>query len=317
MGHVKRTRLLRGRYFVTLNARKDIRIKKGKMTGGHQSEAQFAAQFAAQFGEKRFQTAEVSLNYVEGPDNGPTIVLLHGVTSRWQPFLAIMPELAKHFHVFALDLRGHGRSGHTPGAYQLDDFSGDVQEFIGEKVLAPAAIYGHSLGGLVGINLAARYPQSVRMLILGDPPLYYHDTATRDTIWQQAFSELLDFMSAQRSSAEREAWLAENVPGMSRERREERVRSLEEFDPEVVRVVLSDTLMDGISLSHLALRVACPVILLRGNEKLGSALREQDVIFAKRHFADIRVIEMESVGHGIIPNTLLAKLMKFIDGNQG
>lgn len=269
------------------------------------------------FVEKRFNSTEVTLSCIEGPPNGPPVVLLHGVTSRWQPFQSILPALAEKFQVFALDLRGHGGSSHTPGAYHLDDFTRDVYQFMVQQVPAPAAIYGHSLGALVGINLAAQQPQSVPLLILGDPPLYYHDTLTRDTIWHEAFSELLDFMTEHPDSAKREVWLAQNYPTMTREKREERLRALEGLDPDVVRTLISDALMQGISLPALLPRVVCPVLLLRGNERLGSALRSKDVDFAIRNFPDIHVLEMETVGHAIIPPTLLPQLMEFIEAGFG
>jgi pimeloyl-ACP methyl ester carboxylesterase len=215
--------------------------------------------------------------------------------------------------VYALDLRGHGRSSHTPGAYHLDDYTRDVQQFIVHCVQAPPAIYGHSLGALIAMNLAAQHPQHIRALILGDPPLYQHDTSTRNTFWHEAFIELLEFVTAHPSSAEKDAWLKQNFPNMTPERREERIRSLEGFDPDVLRAVISDELVRGISFSALARRVSCPVLLLRGNEELGSALRKQDVDFALTHFPDIHLLEMKTIGHGIIPTTLLPQMLEFID----
>jgi pimeloyl-ACP methyl ester carboxylesterase len=269
------------------------------------------------FSERHFNSTEAVITYVQGPPNGAPVVLLHGVGSRWQPFQPILPVLAEKYQVYALDLRGHGRSSHTPGAYNLDDFTRDVYQFLNQRVQAPAVIYGHSLGALVAINLAAQEPHLVRALILGDPPFYYHDTPTQDTIWQAAFTELLEFMTEYPDPADMEAWLAQNMPNMSPERRRERVRSLEGLDPDVVRAMISDELMAGISLSTLLPQVACPVLLLRGNPNLGSALRAQDVEFAVANFSELHVLEMETVGHGIVPANLLPQVMAFIDKSWG
>ena len=260
-----------------------------------------------------FHSPEADLSYIVGPPNELPLVLIHGIGSRWQPFQSILPALAEKYHVFALDLRGHGQSSHTPGAYRLEDYTRDVRLFITHLVQAPVVVYGHSLGALLGINLAAQQPQGVRGLILGDPPLYHHDTLTQDTFWQSAFIELLEFINAHPDPTEMDAWLAQNMPGMSPDRRAERVRSLETLDPDVVRAVISNTQMEGISLSSIVPRVACPVLLLRGNPRLGSALREQDVDFALRHFSRICILEMETVGHGIVPAPLLPQVMGFID----
>lgn len=260
-----------------------------------------------------FRSPEVALSYIVGPPNELPLVLIHGTASRWQPFQFIMPALAEKYHVYALDMRGHGRSSHTPGAYRLEDYSRDIHQFIVHQVKAPVAIYGHSLGALVGINLAAQQPQDVRALILGDPPLFYHDTLIQNSIWHSAFIELLEIIIAHSDPSEMDAWLAENYPGMPPDRRAERVHSLEGIDPDVVRALISNELMEDISLPSLASRVACPVLLLRGNPKLGSALREQDVEFAKRHFPNISILEMETIGHGIVPESLLPQVIEFID----
>jgi pimeloyl-ACP methyl ester carboxylesterase len=260
-----------------------------------------------------FSSSETDISFVAGPPNELPLVLIHGTASRWQPFQPIMPALAEKYQVYALDMRGHGRSGHTPGAYRLEDYTRDVHQFIVHQVQLPAVIYGHSLGALVGINLAAQQPQDVHALILGDPPLYYHDSLIQNTIWHSAFIELLEFIEAHPDPTEMDAWLAENYPGMSAERRIERVHSLEGIDPDIVRAVISNELMEGISLPALAPRIACPVLLLRGNSNLGSALREQDVDFAKSYFSNICVLEMETIGHGIIPISLLPHVIEFID----
>lgn len=267
------------------------------------------------FQSRRFQSAEAEVNYIEGPQDGLPLVLIHGITSRWQPFQLILPALAEKFHVYALDLRGHGRSSHAPGAYRLEDYTHDVCQFITHQVQMPAVLYGHSLGGLIGINLAVQQPQAVRALVLGDPPLYYQDTPIQEIFWYSAFVELLEFMGTHPDPIEMDAWLAQNMPGMSSERRTERVQSLETLDPDAVRSVISNRLMEGISLSALAPHVACPVLLLRGNPGLGSALREQDVDFARKNFTRIRILEMETVGHGIIPTPLLPKMMDFIENS--
>lgn len=265
---------------------------------------------------KDFNTTGVTLSYVEGPPNGDPVILIHGVGSRWQPFLPVLHGLSEHFHVFAIDLRGHGRSGHVPGKYRLGDYTGDIHSFITETVRGPAVIYGHSLGALIAIHLAAQHPQRVRKLILGEPPLYYHNTRIQDTFWQKAFQDLLDFMLAYPGPQAMRDALAQNWPNMPPERREERVRSLETLDPDVIRAVISNDLMNQAPLVSSVSQVACPVLFLRGDPNLGSALREEDVTFAMTHFRDVRLLPMETIGHGIVPVALLPELIAFIGETQ-
>lgn len=62
--------------------------------------------------EHTFDAGAVSINYVaEGREDGRPMVFLHGVTNRWQTWLHAMTAFAAEWRVYALDFRGHGRSG--------------------------------------------------------------------------------------------------------------------------------------------------------------------------------------------------------------
>ena len=77
-----------------------------------------------------------------------------------------------HWHVHALDLRGHGLSARVPSQYRLVDYADDVMQFIEARFDAGPVVYGASLGGMIGILVAARHPERVRALIVGDSLLY-------------------------------------------------------------------------------------------------------------------------------------------------
>ncbi|TRO51062.1 alpha/beta hydrolase [Candidatus Bathyarchaeota archaeon] len=117
--------------------------------------------------EKAFKHGDVSLNYAEGPDNGPPILFLHGLTDRWQFFQPVMPSLTLRWHVYALDFRGHGASSHTP-PYRYLDHINDTIEFIEKVIGEPTHIYGTALGGMVSLMVAARRPDLVKTLVFGD-----------------------------------------------------------------------------------------------------------------------------------------------------
>ena len=61
--------------------------------------------------EKLYQSGDIKLNYVEGPDNGPAFLLLPAYDDRWQSYSSIIPQLAANTHLYALDTRGRGKSG--------------------------------------------------------------------------------------------------------------------------------------------------------------------------------------------------------------
>ncbi|MFF9506731.1 alpha/beta fold hydrolase [Streptomyces sp. NPDC014724] len=82
---------------------------------------------------------------------------------------AVIPGLARSRRVYALDLRGHGRSD-WPGDYSLELMQADVLGFLDVLGLDTVDLIGHSMGGVVAYLLAADHPQRVSRLVLEDVP---------------------------------------------------------------------------------------------------------------------------------------------------
>ncbi|MGB3712855.1 MAG: alpha/beta hydrolase [Candidatus Promineifilaceae bacterium] len=121
--------------------------------------------------ERFIQLGEVALNVVDGPPSGTPLLLIHGGGNRWQEFLPIIPGLAMRWHIYALDLRGHGKSGWVAGQYRPEHYAADVLALIEALALDRVILFGHSLGGWIALEAAARLGKKVHALILGDPPL--------------------------------------------------------------------------------------------------------------------------------------------------
>ncbi|MGV9876686.1 alpha/beta fold hydrolase, partial [Streptomyces cellulosae] len=82
----------------------------------------------------------------------------------------VLPALARTRRVYALDLRGHGRSD-WPGSYSLQLMRADVLQFLDALQLNPVDLIGHSMGGVVAYLLAQHSPHRIRRLVLEDAPL--------------------------------------------------------------------------------------------------------------------------------------------------
>jgi pimeloyl-ACP methyl ester carboxylesterase len=121
--------------------------------------------------EYTFNTGTVILNYAETTSAGRPLVLLHGGNARWQSFESIIPAFTPTWHVYAPDFRGHGKSGWVPGSYRLQDYTDDTIAYLQHHIPEPACVFGHSLGGIVALMMAAQYPEGVRAVAVGDAPL--------------------------------------------------------------------------------------------------------------------------------------------------
>lgn len=104
-------------------------------------------------------------------DNGRAAVLcLPGLTRNARDFEFLLPHLARHHRVLRLDFRGRGQSDWdaNPLRYRPDIYARDVIDVIDALEIAQVKIIGTSLGGLVGMILAATFPHRVVRLLLND-----------------------------------------------------------------------------------------------------------------------------------------------------
>ena len=124
--------------------------------------------------EQLVDLGEVQMNYVTaGESSSPALLLIPGQSESWWGYAAVMPLLADHFQLFAVDLRGQGRSTRTPGRYTLDNMGNDLVRFIDQVIDRPTIVSGLSSGGVLGAWLSA-YAKAgqVRAAVYEDPPLF-------------------------------------------------------------------------------------------------------------------------------------------------
>ena len=124
--------------------------------------------------EQLVDLGEVQMNYATvGDAASPALLLIPGQTESWWGYEAAMPLLAEHFQVFAVDLRGQGRSTRTPGRYTLDNMGNDLVRFLDLVIGRPAIVSGLSSGGVLAAWLSAyAKPGQVLAALYEDPPLF-------------------------------------------------------------------------------------------------------------------------------------------------
>lgn len=250
--------------------------------------------------EGTFATGSVDLHYVAATEVGPPLLFLHGTSSHWQSFLPVMPAFAPRWQLYALDLRGHGRSGRAPGTYRAIDCAADVVAFLRGRVTRPAVLVGHSFGAIVALAVASDAPELVRALVLEDPPLApFWDQLARDRPEFVRFSALLALLREQPSLARVTQALAESRPQLDAARRRIVAQSLVQLDPDVLEAVVTDRVREGYDLDALLPRIAAPTLLLQGNPALGGALEDGHAWRAAGLLGDCAHVYFDDAGHGI------------------
>lgn len=251
--------------------------------------------------EKTFDTGEVVLNYAEGPEAGPPLVLLHGITGWWRAWEPLLHYLTAAWHVYAVDLRGHGLSGRPAEDYRLSDYARDIVAFLERQVAQPAVLLGHSLGALTAMATAPLAPDRVRALVLVDPPLAVRDGgvtaipgAAQYFAWVHAVAEAglpfeqvveqLQQLQPQQSLAECEAMAA----------------SLCRVAPGPLSAALQDIMQGDLDFEHALQRVTCPVLLLWGDWAQGSVIRAEDAAWFQALKPQARLVQIPRGGHGFL-----------------
>ncbi len=100
--------------------------------------------------------------YTEGEDNAPaTVVFVHGFTLAADAWHLQVASIADQAYCIAMDLRGHGNSAPCSVAEcTIDGAADDVMTVLDDAArTGPIIFVGHSLGGMVVLNLLRRYPQ--------------------------------------------------------------------------------------------------------------------------------------------------------------
>lgn len=116
-------------------------------------------------------SAGVKIHYVtEG--KGPLVILIHGFPDYWYTWRRQMPELAKHFQVAAIDLRGYNKSDQPKGVenYAMAKLVGDVDAVVKHFKQDKAVVVGHDWGGAIAWSYAMAHPDKTDRLVIMNLP---------------------------------------------------------------------------------------------------------------------------------------------------
>ena len=110
--------------------------------------------------------------YYEVRGSGPVVLLICGGPTDAGVYTGVADALADRYRVVTYDPRGNSRSVITGLAkdQNLDDHADDAAALLAELTDIEAYVFGNSGGAQIGLNLAARHPESVRKLIAHEPP---------------------------------------------------------------------------------------------------------------------------------------------------
>ena len=130
--------------------------------------------------------------------DGPPLLLICGWPQTWYAWRLVMPVLARHHRVVAVDPRGVGRSDKAAGGYDTGTLARDMVALMAELGHDRFSVVGHDVGLWIGYALAADHPDRVERLAVAEallpgvspsPPILGASTANA-RLWHFAFNRL-------------------------------------------------------------------------------------------------------------------------------
>jgi len=233
--------------------------------------------------------------YLAGPERAPVVVLVHGIGDNgardWNPLL---PKLARDFRVLTFDLPGFGRASKDNLPYTPDNYVAFIRHVIRNTVdRRPLTLVGHSMGAVLAMRYAARYPQDISALVLADMPGILHHLAYSQYLSQLGINVLPSLYPAQNAHLQN---LATNLLGFFG-----KVKPAPELI--VSSAALRKSLLGGdpAKIAGLALSIEdygqdidsirAPTLLLWGGRDQVAPLRNARVLLANMENAQLEIFE--------------------------
>ena len=288
--------------------------------------------------EKTFNTGEVTINFAEVTSSGPPLILLHGGGDRWQSFLPIIPPLAKRCHIYALDLRGHGKSGHIPGKYRPEHYVSDIVAFLDSQVVEDVILFGHSLGGWIVLLVAMEMKEKVSGVILGDPPLNmerflaYEGSVERIKLWHSfralAISDLsipefeIELSNVPVSLPGQDKPIRfGDLPGVDETYLKQMAETTSLMDPDVIQYHAEgrlDEYVHQVDLEMILTSITCPTLLIQADPMCGGVVSDDDVKRTLSLLSCGHHVQLNGAGHDLgfskkNVNTLLSMVTSYLE----
>ena len=269
--------------------------------------------------EQSFNTGIVTINYAEGPPSGSPLVMVHGLPGSWQEFLPIIPTLTMRWHIYALDSRGQGKSGHMPGRYLPADYTADLKAFLGTQLIDPAVLFGLSAGGLVALDVAAQNPDKVRAIIIGDSPIDIEALLE----WMNTkefclyFTALREIAASEQPLPQLARSLADlplpvpdqdppvrygDLPMADDTYLRYWAKTVSQMDPDILEYHAegrAQEFLREIDLDDILRKITCPVLLIQGDPDLGGLMTGRAVAQSLEILPDVSHVRLEKTGHDL------------------
>jgi pimeloyl-ACP methyl ester carboxylesterase len=237
---------------------------------------------------------QINLYYEEHGAGPETLVFAHGLLWSHKMFAVQVTEFSKTYRVIAYDHRGQGKS-EVKGPYDMDTVAADAAALIEQLGNGPVHFLGLSMGGFVGMRLAARHPELIRSLVLLDTSA--HAEPSENLPQYKLLNGVVRWLGIIPPVADKvmkimfaQSWLSNpvNTQAIARWKREIRSNKRSIVGP-VEGVIHRKGVVEELS------RISCPTLVLVGEEDVATVPEKSE--FIQKNIACAVVYRIQGAGH--------------------
>jgi len=239
-------------------------------------------------------TNGIKIHYERTGGSQPPFILCHGITDNGRCMLRLAEHLAPNYNVILVDARGHGLSDGPDTGYSADHHADDLMGLIRGLGLDKPILYGHSMGALTIVRLAAKHPEIPRAVILEDPPyitpLTAEELIERDKWLAESVSEV-EGWKAMTFDEHLENAKSQGHPDWTAAGQIEWAKSKPQVRPQVFKII--DTMhhiRDDFPL------ITCPVLIVKADAEPEIRAANQE---AAALIPNGRIIHVRGAGHNV------------------
>jgi len=249
---------------------------------------------------------EIALAVWEG--RGKPVLCVHGISASCRCWDNVAAGLIPRYKVLAMDLRGRGFSEKPASGYSVSYHCRDIHALLNHANIDQVVLLGHSLGALIGLEFAARYPDKVERLILVDGGGQLTEEQRKNVF--AGIQPTLDRLGKVFPSKEAYLELMKNNPLLypwTRELENYYLYELEEVDGGVRSRVKAEHIREeagnltNYDITEFYPRIKCPVLILRAPEGMTTPynilLPQEALDKMLQEIPDVKFVDIPGTNH--------------------
>ena len=258
------------------------------------------------------KSGDHKIHYLLWGGSGPKLVFLHSMGMDARGFDTISRALRGEYQILAMDILDHGESDTPEEPVSLPDLAEVMREGYRQIGFDPCFLVGHSVGGMIGMVLAAEYPEDLRGLVLVD-------IAPFERTGRGARPQPPEFFKDEDEARE---YLRERYPDFTDEAIENRVKHglVKDEKGRLKRRPTGDAIRGGLDtdLWPYVKRMKAPTLMILG--ATSTLVTEETMERMKKAVTDLKAVTVGGVGHMVPqgkPDEFLTHLREFLKGIAG